>query len=244
MSMMLRPALIALMFATMAPAHDVITTPITWSREISRIVYARCAGCHRDGARAFSLMTYKDARPWAVAIREEALRRTMPPWGAIKGFGDFRNDQGLTPEEMELIVSWTEGGVPEGEPGDLPAPPKLDGPGFATPALPDSMPGEIIASGDLQLTRAFTLGGLAPRQVPPKASFQIVAELPDGSIQPLLWLQNYKPEFAHPFILRTDLALPARSIIRGIPEGATVALLPHVPEPEHKDDSAIAAGAR
>lgn len=221
-----------LLLAGIASAHDIITTPITWSREISRIVYARCAGCHREGGRAFPLMTYKEARPWAVAIREEVLRRNMPPWGAIKGFGDFRNDQGLTPEEMELIVSWSEGGVPEGEAADLPAPPKFD-----TPPLPDSMEGEIVASGDLQLTRAFTLGGLAPRDVPNKASFQMVAELPDGSIQPLLWLQNYKKEFGHPFIFRKDLDLPARTVIRGIPPGASVALLPHVPEPPAPEDT-------
>jgi len=104
-------------------------------------------------------------------------------------------------------------------------------PKFEAPPVPDSMPGEIVASGDLQLTRDFTLGGLVPRQVPANASFQMVAELPDGSVQPLLWLQNYKPEFGHPFILRKDLELPARTVIRGIPPGASVALLPHVPEP-------------
>ena len=27
----------------------------------------------------------------------------MPPWGAVKGFGEFRNDQGLTAEQLELI---------------------------------------------------------------------------------------------------------------------------------------------
>ena len=213
--------------AGIAGAHDIITTPITWSREISRIVYARCASCHREGGRAFSLMTYKEASPWTVAIREEVLRRSMPPWGAIKGFGDFRNDQGLTPEEVELIVRWSDGGVPEGEEADLPK----TMPKFDAPVPPDSLEGEIVVSGDLQLTRAFTLGGLAPRQVPANTSFQIVAELPDGSIQPLLWLQNYKKEFPHPFILRKDLELPARTVIRGLPAGASVALLPHVPEP-------------
>src|SRR5690349_20907591 len=38
-------------------AHDVITTKITWSREVSRLVYKHCASCHRDGGAAFSLMT-------------------------------------------------------------------------------------------------------------------------------------------------------------------------------------------
>ena len=59
-------------------------------------------------------MTYAEARPWAVAIKEEVLERRMPPWGAVKGFGDFRNDKALTPEQLELIISWVGGGVPEG----------------------------------------------------------------------------------------------------------------------------------
>ena len=66
-------------------------------------------------------MTYAVARPWAVAIKEEVLERRMPPWGAVKGFGDFRNDKALTPEQMELIISWVGGGVPEGEAKDLAA---------------------------------------------------------------------------------------------------------------------------
>ncbi len=107
-------------------AHDIITTAITWDREISRIVYERCASCHHEGGRAFSLMTYAAARPWAVAIKEEVLERKMPPWGAVKGFGDFRNDKALTPEQLELIISWVGGGVPEGEAKDLAPDPKFD----------------------------------------------------------------------------------------------------------------------
>ena len=73
-------AVLVLSACAVVQAHDVITTPITWSREISRIVFHKCASCHRPGGAAFSLITYKDARPWVVAIREETLRRTMPPW--------------------------------------------------------------------------------------------------------------------------------------------------------------------
>ena len=44
--------LIILLGASLAgQAHDVITTPITWSREISRIVYQRSASCHQDGVQ-------------------------------------------------------------------------------------------------------------------------------------------------------------------------------------------------
>ncbi len=54
----------------------------------------------------------------------------------------------------------------------------------------------------------------------------MIAELPDGSIQPLLWLQPYKPVFGHPFWLRVPLTLPAGTVIRGLPAGAVVDLLP------------------
>jgi hypothetical protein len=204
-----------------AQGHDIITTSITWSRDISRIVNNHCASCHHPGGIAFSLMSYSEARPWAVAIKEEILRRRMPPWGAIKGFGEFRNDQALTPEEMERIVSWTDGGVPEGEPKDLPPPPNS-----LEPETFRHSKGEINASGDFALKSAFNLDGLWPEGVPEKGSFKIIAQLPDGTIQPLLWLQDYKTQFGHPFLFQTPLNLPAHTVIRGIPPGAKIALLP------------------
>src|SRR5438105_15040404 len=79
-----------------SPAHDVITTKITFDREMLRIVYARCASCHRPGGSAFSLLTYNEERPWAVAVKEETLRRRIPPWGAVNGFGDFLKHQELS----------------------------------------------------------------------------------------------------------------------------------------------------
>src|SRR5580704_9464968 len=109
---------------SLAQAHDIITTKITFSKEISRLIYKRCAACHRDGGSAFSLMTYEQARPWAKAIKEETLERRMPPWEAVKGFGEFRDDRGLTQEDLETISNWVEGGAPEGDPKYLPPLPK------------------------------------------------------------------------------------------------------------------------
>jgi hypothetical protein len=224
-----RPLLILGLAAGIGPAtiaHDVITTRITWDREITRLVYSRCASCHHEGGAAFSLMTYSDGRPWAVAMKEEVLARRMPPWGAIKGFGDFRNDQALTPEQMEIIVSWVDGGVPEGEEKDLPPPPKLSPDPAVVPVK-----GEVPVSGDYTLRRELTLDGLFPKTVPDDASFQITAELPDGSIEPLLWLSHYKTKFGHSFLLRTPLDLPKGTVIRGVPKDATVILLPAAAEP-------------
>jgi hypothetical protein len=202
-------------------AHDVITTSVTWNREISRVFFDRCASCHNEKGPAFSMMTYAEARPWAVAIKEEILNRRMPPWGAVKGFGEFRNDQGLTQEQIELITSWVEGGVPEGNPNNLPAKPKL-----TRPAPVTAKRNQIVVTGELKLTKAFRLDGLVPEVVPPGTSLKIVAKLPDGSIEPLLWLYQYKKEHKHAFLLRKPLSLPAGTIIRGVPQGASVILLP------------------
>ncbi len=63
---------------------------------------------------SFSLMTYLDAQPRANAIKDAVLSRRMPPWGAVKGFGHFRNDQSLTQEQIELITKWVDGGIRRG----------------------------------------------------------------------------------------------------------------------------------
>src|SRR5881296_2508293 len=108
-----------------ADAHDIVTTPVTWDREISRIFYSRCVACHREGGSAFSLMQYQEAFPWRTAIKEEVLERRMPPWGAVKGFGEFKNDISLSQEEITLIAEWVEGGAPEGDPNLLPTQPPV-----------------------------------------------------------------------------------------------------------------------
>ena len=115
----------ALALPAIVQAHDPISTKLTWAQEISRIVYKRCVGCHSpEGKSPMSLLTYEDARPWAKAIKEQVLNRQMPPWGAVKGFGDFSNDASLTQDEMNRIAEWVEGGAPEGDTIYLPPTPK------------------------------------------------------------------------------------------------------------------------
>jgi hypothetical protein len=212
-------------------AHDIVTTPVTWNREISRIFHSRCVSCHREGGPAFSLTEYKESFPWRTAIKEEVLERRMPPWGAVKGFGDFRNDQALTPEQLELLTSWSQGGSPEGDAKDLASKDKLEEMMKESAWLSDAShvehhPGELVVNGDFKLVKPFTLDGVFPRAVPEDGSFQIIAELPDGEIEPLLWLDGYKAQFAHPFLFRTPLQLPAGTVISGIPQGSSLTLLP------------------
>jgi len=203
-------------------AHDVITTKITWNREIIRILNAHCLSCHRPGGSAFSLATYNEGRPWAKAIQEEVLERRMPPWGAVKGFGDFRNDKALTPEQMEVIAGWVDGGAPEGEDKDLPPPPK-----FTDEAPPETQPaGSIRANGDFEFTGDFLLDAVIPEKVPNNASFQVIAQLPDGTVQPLLWLFPFKPSYSHAFQLRNPLRLAKGTFVKGIPPGSTMVFVP------------------
>src|SRR5215467_4087882 len=120
-------------------AHTFYTTKITWSKDVSRIVYRSCASCHRPGGSSFSLMTYKEARPWAEAIKQQVLTRRMPPWNAVKGFGEFKDDHGLTQEDLEIIAEWVEGGGPEGNPLHLPPVPNFSATAEAQTSL---YPGE------------------------------------------------------------------------------------------------------
>jgi hypothetical protein len=214
-----RAVIVAAICLASIRGHDVITTKITWDREISRIIYKRCAGCHNAGGTAFSLATYAEARPWAEAIKEEVEERRMPPWGAVKGFGDFRNDEALTPEQIELIVNWVSGGAPEGEAKELlPAPKHANA---VSRRRPDA---GIAISKDTRLQSALVLDGLWPESIASGASFRVTAELPDGSIEPLLWIYQYKPRFPHSFLLRAPLELPRGTIVRGVPEGSALLL--------------------
>ena len=214
--------LIAFACASAVRAHDV-TTHVTWNREVSRIIYARCVTCHRPGGAAFSLMSYQEASPWGTAIKENVIQRRMPPWGAVKGFGNFRNDQALTQEELDLIANWVNGGVPEGNPNDLPTRLTIPRP-VAVPPPSD----EMIASGDFRFQRPFTLDGFWVKNQPRTGSAQITIEYPDGRIEPLVWLRDYSAKQEHPFLLRTPLALPSGALIRGL-AGSSLALLPAAP---------------
>jgi hypothetical protein len=72
-----------------------------------------------------SLITYKEVRPWAKAIREKVATRQMPPWHADPQYGSWENDRRLSQKDIDTIVAWVDGGAPEGNPKDLPPMPKL-----------------------------------------------------------------------------------------------------------------------
>ena len=198
-------------------AHDIITTKITFTKEISRLIYKRCATCHHEGGVAFSLTTYDQARPWAKAIKEEALERRMPPWEAIKGFGEFRDDRGLTEEELETISAWVEGGAPEGETKYLPSRSKLTA--WQDPPAPKGSSEVVIGDGQ-KIAASSKVLAIRAKNLKAGASVQIIAIRPDSSVEPLLWIYQYNPAFHRTYYYVSPVALPAGTKIEMSPAAA------------------------
>src|SRR5262245_24034720 len=97
----------------------------TFSKDVAPIFYKNCSGCHRPGEIApMSLLTYKEARPWAKSIGTHVANGSMPPWHADPASGQFLNDRSLNEVDKTTIAKWVAAGAPEGNPSDLPAQPQ------------------------------------------------------------------------------------------------------------------------
>ncbi|MBI1791992.1 MAG: hypothetical protein HYR60_31075 [Acidobacteria bacterium] len=108
-----------LVFALIVP----VWADVTYSKEVSRIMQARCQQCHRAGDIApFALSNYEDAKTYAEDIKRVVTDRIMPPWKPAAGFNSFRDSYALTDEQRTQILDWIAGGAQEGDPADLPEP--------------------------------------------------------------------------------------------------------------------------
>ena len=150
-----------------------------------------------------SLASFDDARPWAKAIKEEVLNRRMPPWGAVKGFGEFKNDPSLTQEEISLISDWVEGGSPEGEKIYLP---EMKAPLRVPAAALKGRTTQLVTGGSLLLNQSGALLAIEPEQL--GAPAQVVALLPDGSTEPLVWILDPNQALHRQYQYESAVALP------------------------------------
>jgi len=145
-------------FAFPASAHDPITTKVRFNKEVIRVLERSCLGCHHPGGIAMSLATYDEARPWAKAIKEEVLEKRMPPWRAVKGYGEFRDAMVLPQHDIDLLVNWVEGGAPKGDDKDLPPGPLYSSDWqLGKPDLILKPDGESKIAGDADEYREFVL---------------------------------------------------------------------------------------
>jgi len=96
---------------------------VTFAKDVAPIFQAKCQSCHQPNSIApMSLISFKDARPWARSIKDRVSTRQMPPWHIDPSVGvqKFKNDMSLSPEQIDTIVRWVDGGALEGDPKDLP----------------------------------------------------------------------------------------------------------------------------
>jgi hypothetical protein len=115
-----------LTLAFLASASVVLASdaPVTFTKDISRILQQKCEACHRDGSMApMSLVTYEEVRPWAMSIRDEVSARRMPPWHINRqvGIQHFDNDRSLSEEQIATLLRWVDEGAPKGDANDAPA---------------------------------------------------------------------------------------------------------------------------
>jgi mono/diheme cytochrome c family protein len=112
-----------------APPHGASrtgkSTRLTYARDVATIIRNNCATCHRPGEVApFSLLDYQDIKKRARQIALVTKSRYMPPWKA-DSHGEFVDERRLTEEQIATLSAWANAGTPEGDPRELPPPPKL-----------------------------------------------------------------------------------------------------------------------
>src|SRR5215469_11170702 len=84
-----------------------LSSQVTFSKDVLPILQNNCQTCHRPGQVApMSLLSYKEARPWAKAIKTAVTARKMPPWFADPKYGHFTNDRSLKQGEIDTLVKW------------------------------------------------------------------------------------------------------------------------------------------
>jgi len=97
--------------------------PVTYTKQVSRILQKHCQTCHREGGIGpFTLTSYEDAVAWAEDLVRFTQDRTMPPWKPVAGFGTFNSPRDLSPEELEFLKQWVAAGCPRGDKRDAPDP--------------------------------------------------------------------------------------------------------------------------
>jgi len=98
----------------------------TYAETIAPIMNRSCVSCHRTGGIApFSLVGYDNTKKWIATIASVTQSGYMPPWKAVHGYGDFKDENRLSKMEIDQIQQWNETGMPRGDESKEPASPKF-----------------------------------------------------------------------------------------------------------------------
>tara|TARA_B100000902_G_scaffold317651_1_gene309341 strand:+ start:959 stop:2578 length:1620 start_codon:yes stop_codon:yes gene_type:complete len=92
---------------------------ITFSEDISQIIYNNCTSCHRLGESGpMSFTSYAEVASMAEMIKDVTQNNYMPPWPPDPNYTNHEllDQRYLTEEEKTLISNWVDQGYPQGDP--------------------------------------------------------------------------------------------------------------------------------
>jgi hypothetical protein len=135
----------------------------TWYQDVAPTVIAKCSGCHREGGVApFSLQSYEESAPWAVARAESVERHRMPPFAAddtdeCQVNVGWKDDLRLSDAEKDALRGWADARAPEGDPetaAPVSEPPSVE---LTTVDTTLQMQGAVTIGGDHDQFLCFSL---------------------------------------------------------------------------------------
>jgi hypothetical protein len=82
-----------------------------------------------------------------------------------------------------------------------------------TPPPMNVAPGKIGERFRIEtaIKTATSISAMWPKLGPGARSIEVTAIRPDGSVEPMLWVNSFRPEWPAPYILKESIALPAGS---------------------------------
>ena len=88
---------------------------ITFSKDISPIIFQKCTPCHRKGQIGpMPLTNYEEVTSYASMIAYVTKVGYMPPWRGEAGPHPIKGASFLSPTELQLIQDWVQNGMEEG----------------------------------------------------------------------------------------------------------------------------------
>jgi hypothetical protein len=209
-------------------SHEPVTTRIRFNKEIVRIFQDHCLACHQPGSNTkVFLHDYASARPWAKAIKEEVLERRMPPVQAVKGFGQFEDDYGLTQHEVDQIVAWVDGGTPKGDDKDLPPhqvriannDSRINESKILVMRATEDVPAgaeHYRVEKSVKISASAEAIAIRPLLFPFAQSLEVTAYRPDGTTEVLVWAKDYRYDWQPAFIFKEPVRLPMGTRVRAV----------------------------
>jgi Ca2+-binding EF-hand superfamily protein/thiol-disulfide isomerase/thioredoxin len=94
-------------------APKLTASPVTYHRDVARILQQNCVTCHRDGGIApFALDDIEEVKDRAKVIKRVISEGTMPPWFAALDIdattNPWANDCSLSAKDRADLIAWIE----------------------------------------------------------------------------------------------------------------------------------------